>query len=89
MKMNKRRKRAVTWLVSCLLLLAALLTTVVSYPVTTEAAEIHPYVFGKYTAYMTGVCKEGETLSGDIVIPETFTYKGVKYTVTEIVSNDL
>jgi hypothetical protein len=30
------------------------------------------------------VCKEGETPSGDVVIPETFTYKGVKYKVINI-----
>jgi hypothetical protein len=33
---------------------------------------------------MTGVCKEGEKPSGDVVIPETFTYKGVKYKVIYI-----
>jgi hypothetical protein len=36
---------------------------------------------------MTGVCKEGETPSGDVVIPETFTYKGVKYKVINIDQN--
>jgi hypothetical protein len=33
---------------------------------------------------MTGVCKKGETPSGDVVIPGTFTYGGVKYKVIEI-----
>jgi hypothetical protein len=84
MKMNKRRNNAATWLVSCLLLLATLLTTVVSTPVTTEAAETQPFSFSEKYAYMTGVCKKGETLSGDVVIPETFTYNGVKYKVINI-----
>jgi hypothetical protein len=33
---------------------------------------------------MTGMCKEGETPSGDVEIPGTFTYKGVKYKVIYI-----
>jgi hypothetical protein len=33
---------------------------------------------------MTGVCKKGETPSGNVVIPATFTYKGVKYKVIDI-----
>jgi hypothetical protein len=36
---------------------------------------------------MTGVCKEGGTPSGDVVIPETFTYNGVKYKVINIDRN--
>jgi hypothetical protein len=84
MKMNKQRNSAVTWLLSCLLLLAALLTAVAAFPVTAEAAEIQPFSFSAKFAYMVGVCKEGETLSGDVEIPETFTYKGVKYKVINI-----
>jgi hypothetical protein len=33
---------------------------------------------------MAGLCKRGETLSGDVVIPETFTYDGVNYRVVAI-----
>jgi hypothetical protein len=52
--------------------------------VTTEAAETQPFSFSEKYAYMTGVCKKGETPSGDVVIPETFTYNGVKYKVIDI-----
>jgi hypothetical protein len=70
-----------------MLLLAVLLATLAVTPVTAEASEIHPYSFYSTNAYMTGVCKKGETPSGDVVIPATFTYDGVKYTVTEISEN--
>jgi hypothetical protein len=52
--------------------------------VTVEAAEVQPFSFSAEYAYMTGVCKKGETPSGDVVIPGTFTYKGVKYKVIDI-----
>lgn len=35
-------------------------------------------------AYMAGLCEEGEKPSGDLVIPDTFEYKGKKYIVTVI-----
>jgi hypothetical protein len=85
MKTIKHKFMAV--LLCCLLAASALLATVAAFPVTTEAAEINHYSFYSTNAYMTGVCKEGEKPSGDVVIPATFTYKGVKYTVTEICMN--
>jgi hypothetical protein len=85
--MRTIKHRFMTVLLCCLLAISTLLATVAAFPVTAEAAEIHPYSFSSTNAYMTGVCKEGETPSSDVVIPETFTYKGVKYTVTEIGMN--
>jgi hypothetical protein len=40
--------------------------------------------FNSDYAYMAGLCKRGETLSGDVVVPETFTYDGVNYRVVAI-----
>jgi hypothetical protein len=65
----------------------ALLTTVVSCPMKAEAAEAQPFSFYWGNAYMTGVCKEWETPSGDVVIPGTFSFKGVKYKVIDIADN--
>jgi hypothetical protein len=81
------KHRILTVLLCLLLSVPALLATVAAFPTTAEAAEIHPYSFYSTNAYMTGVCKKGETPSGDVVIPATFTYDGVKYTVTEISDN--
>jgi hypothetical protein len=84
MKMNKQRTSAGAWLLSCVLLFAAVITMLAATPVTAEAAEVQPISFSSEYAYMTGVCKKGETPSGDVVIPGTFTYKGVKYKVIDI-----
>jgi hypothetical protein len=85
--MTKQRTSAGAWLLSCVLLFAAVISMLAATPVTAEASEIHPYSFYWNNAYMTGVCKEGKKPSGDVVIPATFTYGGVKYTVTEISDN--
>jgi hypothetical protein len=45
---------------------------------------VKDFVLDAGNAYMTGICKQGVVPSGDIVIPETFTYDGVKYRVTAI-----
>jgi hypothetical protein len=84
MKMNKQRTSAGAWLLSCVLLFAAVITMLAATPVTAEAAQVQPFSFNSEYAYMTGVCKKGETLSGDVVIPGTFTYGGVKYKVIDI-----
>jgi hypothetical protein len=84
MKMNKQRTSAGAWLLSCVLLFAAVITMLAATPVTAEAAEVQPFSFSSEYAYMTGVCKKGETPSGKVVIPATFTYDGVKYKVIEI-----
>jgi hypothetical protein len=74
-----------TVLLCCLLAISVLLATVAAFPEKAEAADKYEsFTLDSGNAYMTGICEEGRKPSGDIVIPKTFTYNGVKYKVTKI-----
>jgi hypothetical protein len=68
-----------------MLAISVLLATVAAFPEKAEAADKYEsFTLDSGNAYMTGICEEGRKPSGDIVIPKTFTYDGVKYKVTKI-----
>jgi hypothetical protein len=79
--MGTWKLKIVRTLLACMLAVAAFQITNIVAPEDAEAAT----KYQDYTVYGPHLDELGlEDAEGDIVIPETFTYKGVKYRVTEI-----
>lgn len=72
-------------IIACILVMAAMITTVITVPTETHAStEYTSFTLTSENAYQAGLCERGEEPTGDVVIPATFTYEGTNYKVTNI-----
>lgn len=80
-------KNIIRAFVISLLAITTIITTLAPAVPVAAATKYESFTLTSKNAYKAGLCEKGETLSGDIVIPETFEYGGKKYKITAIGKN--